>query len=311
MKRSWILLVSIVLMMGAAGTARAGDAAESSENGWLTALGDRVVKDLAEGRPLVVQVHAPLCDATIIACGNARLGDGDNLETNLYWSTTPGFGKWFSRRGGGWKKMIERRGEETGDGDLLALLVYRRTINASAGWRKRGAPKSFEVYVVICGWRGKAIDRALAAYARELSGLDERVIELPSSAALRAGGAAHLVAYSGHNRLMDVGAYPWPAPAPAQQPIGAIAVACLTADYMEQSVPAATRVPLLMTRDFLFANAAPVEAVVLSFARGDGYREMRLAAAEAYAGVQKKDVKRVFGAFTNPHDRRWGKRTAQ
>jgi hypothetical protein len=274
---------------------------------WLTALSDRVVNDLAEGKPLVVQVHAPLCDATIIPCGNARLGDGDNLDTNLYWSTTPGFGKWFSRRGGGWKRVMERRGAETGDDDLLALLVYRRTMTAPAAWRTKGAPRRFEVYVVICGWRGRAIDRALAAYARELSGGGERVIALPEPATdpLRAGGAAHLVAYSGHNRLMDVGAYEWPAP--GKQAIGAIAVACLTAEYMAQNVPAPTRVPLLMTRDFLFANAAPVEAVVLAFARGGGYRELRLAAAEAYAGVQKKEPKRVLGAFTNPGDPRWAK----
>lgn len=180
-------------------------------------------------------------------------------------------------------------------------------MSAPAAWRKRGAPKSFEVVVVICGWRGQAIDRALAAYARELSGLEERVIELPSGDPVRAGGAAHLLAYSGHNRLMDVDAYEWPAP--GARAIGAIAVACLTADYMDRRVPAPTRVPLLMTRDFLFANAAPVEAVVLSFARGGGYREMRLAAAEAYAGVQKKENKRVFGAFTNPADPRWEKRT--
>jgi hypothetical protein len=312
MRLWWTMVVSGLLVLCAP---RAGSAAESDEETWLAALTERVVEDLKAGRPLVVQVHAPLCDATIIPCGNAKLGDGDSLETNLYWSTTPGFGKWFSRRGGGWKKVMERRGEETGDGALLALLVYRRTMNASAAWRKRGAPKRFEVYVVICGWRGKAIDRALAAYAREVSGLDERVIALPESTELsdephreplRAGGSAQLVAFSGHNRLMDVGAYEWPAP--AKRPIGVIAVACLTADYMEERVPAATRVPLLMTRDFLFANAAPVEAIALSFARGGGYREMRLAAAEAYAGVQKKDVKRVFGAFTNPQDRRWAAR---
>jgi hypothetical protein len=296
----WSLLVLVL------GAARADAAGESSEAAWLAALSERVVAELAEGKPLVVQVHAPLCDATIIPCGNAKLGDGDNLDTNLYWSTTPGFGKWFSRRGGGWKKVLERRGDETGDGDVLALLVYRRTMVAPAAWKKRGAPKRFEVYVVICGWRGKAIDRALAAYARELSGLEERVIELPAGEVLRAGGAAQLVAFSGHNRLMDVGAYEWPAP--GAKAIGAIAVACLTADYMDRRVPAPTRVPLLMTRDFLFANAAPVEAVVLAFARGGGYREMRLAAAEAYAGVQKKEPRRVFGAFTNPADPRWAKR---
>lgn len=332
MQLRWLAAIGVALLLASTAGARraradSADAAASEDpEAWLAALTDRVVQDVAAGRPLVVQVHAPLCDASIIPCGNARLGDGDKPEGNLYWATTPGFGRWFSRRGGGWKKVLEQRAGAagaagaagpigasgaigaTGDDDLLSLLVYQRTMAAPAAWRKRGAPKRFDVYVVICGWRGKAIDRALAAYARELSGQDERALELPGQSpqmTVHAGGAAHLVAYSGHNRLMDLEPYAWPAP--GKQAIGAIAVACLTASYMETAVPAATRVPLLMTRDFLFANAAPVEAVVLAFARGGGYREMRREAAEAYAGVQKKEARRVLGAFTNPADRRWGK----
>ena len=71
------------------------------EDRWLAGLTERIVADLVAGKPLVVEVHAPLCDNTIIQCGNAKLGDGDNPDTNLYWSTTPGLGSWFARRDGG------------------------------------------------------------------------------------------------------------------------------------------------------------------------------------------------------------------
>ena len=307
MQVKWIAAVTIAMTVALA-TSRSGRAAAVAEEEarWMGALTERVVKDLAEGRPLVAQVHAPLCERTIIPCGNQRLGDGDSLATNLYWATTAGFGKWFGRRGGGWKKVLERRGEETGDRDLLSLAVYRRTMEAPRRWRELGAPKRFEVYVVISGWRGTAIDRALGGYARELAGQDERVLEVEGRG-VRAGGAAHLVAYSGHNRLMDLsGAYAWPAPA-ERAPIGMIALACHTASYMETQVSGPTRVPLLMTRDFLFANAAPVEGVILAFAQGRGYQPIRVAAAQAYAEVQKRDLKRVIGAFTNPADARWGK----
>lgn len=83
---------------------------------------------------------------------------------------------------------------------------------------------------------------------------------------------------------------------------------CDTAAYMEHTVPAATRVPLLRTRDFLSANAALLEATVLAFATGGGYARIRNDAATAYAGVQGRTVAHVFGAFTNPADRRWAKR---
>ena len=281
-------------------------ATPSTEEAWLAGLADRVIEDLAAGKPLVVEVHVPLCDSSIIPCGNAKLGDGDNPDTNLYWSTTPGFGSWFARRGSGWKRVLAQTAAESGDRDVLAVHVYRRTVAAPSAWRRRGAPARIEIVVVVHAWRGTAIDRALAAYAADVSGHGTRTLTLADGTKLEAGGAAQLVAWVGHNRLMDLDAYQWPAPGATTK--GTIAIACHTADYMEEKVPAATRVPLLMTRDFLFANAAPLEAAVLAFADGGSYAKIRLAAATAYAGVRKREVKHVFGAFTNPADKRWKRR---
>jgi hypothetical protein len=281
-------------------------AAPSTEDAWLAGLTDRVVTDLAAGRPLVAEVHVPLCDNSIIPCGNAKLGDGDNPDTNLYWSTTPGFGAWFSRRGGGWKRVLHQRGKATGDSDVVAVDVYRRTVRAPASWIKRGAPKTFELDIVVHGWRGKAIDAALAAYARDVSGGAARKLVLDDKTTLEGGGAAQLVAFVGHNRLMDLERYSWPEP--GAKATGTIAIACHTAAYMESEVSAATRVPLLMTRDLLFSNAAPFEATVLAFASGGGYARMRSDATAAYATIQKRPVARMGGVFTNPSDRRWKKR---
>ena len=277
--------LTLILIAALSVPARAG-----TEDVWLASLTDRVIDDLAAGKPLVVEVHVPLCDNSIIACGNAKLGDGDNPDTNLYWWTTPGFGTWFARRGSGWTRTTNLKAGETGDADVLALHVNKRTVAAPAAWKKRGAPAKFEIQIRVRAWRGTAIDRALAAYAADVSG----------------ASPAQIVAWVGHNRLMDVDTYQWPKPGADIK--GTIAIACHTAAYMEEPVPASTRVPLLMTRDFLFSNAAPLEATVLAFAAGGSYAEIRLAAATAYAGVQKREVKRIFGVFTNPSDKRWKKK---
>jgi hypothetical protein len=270
---------------------------------WLTGLTDKVIDDLAAGKPLVVEVHVPLCESSIIACGNAKLGDGDNPDTNLYWSTTPGFGEWFARRGSGWKRVLKQTADATGDKDVLAVHVYRRSIDTPSAWRKRGVPKHFELDIVVHGWRGKAIDRALAAYADDVSGKGTRALVLADNSKLAAGGSAQLVAFVGHNRLMDLDKFEWPDPGAAVK--GTIAIACDTAPYMKREVPAATRVPLLMTSDLLFANAAPLEAAVLAFATGGGYAQIRTDATTAYAGVQNATFKHVSGVFTNPSDKRW------
>src|SRR6266545_925342 len=106
-------LLVLVVLLGLTGSASA-----ATTDGWLSGLTDRVIADLAAGKSLVVEVHVPLCDNTIIACGNAKLGDGNNPGTNLYWSTTPGFGEWFARKGSGWSQVAVET-KDTGDKDVL------------------------------------------------------------------------------------------------------------------------------------------------------------------------------------------------
>jgi hypothetical protein len=294
----WIPVVACLAWSSTAGAA-------PTEDTWLATLTTRVVDDLAAGKPLVAEIHVPLCDNSIIRCGNDKLGDGDNPDTNLIWATTPGFGAWFERRGNGWTRVLHQRGAATGNADIVAIDVYRRTIRTPLAWTKRGVPSTFELDLVIHGWRGKAIDAALAAYASDVSGGPARELVLADKSRVRAGGAAQLVAYVGHNRLMDLDRYTWPKPGAAAT--GTIAIACRTAPYMKE-MAGSTRVPLLMTTDLLFANAAPLEAVVLAFAAGHGYAKMRSDAAIAYAAIRKRPVEAITGAFTNPSDARWNRR---
>src|SRR5262249_61019032 len=103
-------------------------------------------------------------------------------------------GEWLARRGGGWTRVARRRAGQTGDDDVLAVHVYRRTVTAPPAWRTAGAPRTFELDVAIHGWRGKAIDRALHAYASDSAGGAPRTIALDDGTALAAGGAAQIVA---------------------------------------------------------------------------------------------------------------------
>jgi hypothetical protein len=303
--RSLYVLALVIAMLAAdAPPARAEGGVEDR---WLAGLTERIIADLVAGKPLVVEVHAPLCDNTIIQCGNAKLGDGDNPDTNLYWSTTPGLGSWFARREGGWTRVARQRAGQTGDDDLLAVHAYRRMVTAPAAWRAAGAPRKFELDVVIHGWRGKAIDRALSAYAADAAGGAARTIALGDGTAIAAGGAAQIIAWVGHNRLMDLERFDWPGPAAKTK--GIVAIACSTAPYMEQ-LSAATRVPLLMTRDLLFANAAPLEAALLAYVSGGGFAQIRHDATSAYADVQGSTYKRVSGLFSNPSDTRWPRSSA-
>jgi hypothetical protein len=299
--RSLVLWPALAALAALAAPARASDA-----DRWFAALTDRVIDELAAGKPLVIQAHVPLCDRHIIACGNTKLGDGESPDDNLYWATDEGFVGWLGRRHSGWTQVLHADG--TGiDRDVLEVRVWTRTVAASAAWRKRGVPAKVAVYVVAFAWRGQAIDRALATYWSELYGTSRRDVTLADGTVLGAGGAAQIVAYVGHNRLYDVAPPDWSKLEQPGAPVrGTFAIACNTGPFMADHVSSAQRVPLLYTNDFLMASAGAFEGAVLAFATGGDYRAIRQGAASGYATAGNHDLRKIGGVFTNPADRRWG-----
>jgi hypothetical protein len=291
-----------IVVLGATSIARADDA---SGDAWLASLYDTWSPRLAHGAPLVVQVHVPLCDNRVIPCGNRRLGDGDHPDGNLYWGTDGGFLGWFGRRGSGWSRVA--LADATRADDVLDLRVWHRRVAAAGAWRARGETDPIDVYVVAFAWRGTAIDAGLAAYLDDLYGDAARTIRLADGTELAAGGAAAIVGWVGHNRLMDIEPIDWAARAAhgSSTPRGVIAEACQTAPYMADGVSSAARVPLLMTNDFLFAGAHAFEGVVTSFARGADLAMIRRTAAQQYATGEGRTFAHVARAFTNPSDPRW------
>jgi hypothetical protein len=308
------MLRVVTLVCACVAAPAAATAAPSPEAvGWLDGLTARVVADVTAGKPLVVQAHVPLCDNDVIPCGNARLGDGEQPARNLYWGTTEGMVGWFGRRGGGWRQVLDSDGAAIGEDDVLDLRVWTRTLPMPAAWRRAGAPARLTIYVVAQAWRGERIHEAFRHYADDLYGVTAHEVELADGTRIAAGGDAHLVAYVGHNHLMDLTGFDWSevadragAAGKDARPRGAIAIACHTAVYMQDVVPDARRVPLVLTRDFLLASSAALEGAVLGFARGGDYAAIRKGAAAGYADGGKKSLARVFGAFSNPADKRWG-----
>jgi hypothetical protein len=295
-----VALLAVVAILAAGSTARAERDAVAS----LDALHARAAADRAAGRPIVVEVHVPLCDNRVLACGNVRLGDGDHPDRNLYWGTSGGFLGWFGRRGSGWREVARLAPE----GEQLDGRVWRRTVPARGALRRYGARRPVEIYVIARAWRGTSIRRAMDAYAADLFADRARPLVLPDGRTLLGGGAAHVVAFVGHNGWMDVADFEWP-PATARAIKGTMAIACLTEDYLAsvfaRSDSAVPPVPLLLTRSLLFAGAHGFEGAVTAFARGGSLVAVHDGAADAYARGQARPFARARAAFTNPASRLW------
>lgn len=301
-------LVALFAALGiTAGSAVAETPAKRGE-AWLGGLHADISEDLGDGKPLVVQVHVPLCDNNIIRCGKGGLGDGKNPKRNLYWATSGGFVGWFGARRSKWTEVYGEVGEK--GSDILEVRVWKRRFRTSRKLEGAAIGKKFDVYVVAYAWRGSAIRDAMDAYTVDLYGGDARVIELEDGTEVRAGGEAQVVSFVGHNGWMDYPDYDFAKVAArtktkSKRRKGTIAVACITEDYLAGDVADEKRVPLLFTRWLLFAGAHSFEGAVTALAQGKNLAGIRRAAINNYARGQGKKASRVGGAFTNPSDKRW------
>jgi hypothetical protein len=186
--------------------------------------------DIAAGKPIVIQVHVPLCDNSIIRCGGAGLGDGASLRRNLYWATSEGLAGWMDRRDSGWSPELRTTGAAIGEPDVLEVRVWRREVDVPAAWKGRGMPGEVRgarrgVRVARNGHRSSAVRLLCRPVPEEEPG---------SSATSKPAAPRGIVAWVGHNRLMDVAPNwtSWRARPHADYRQGTLAIACYSADYL-------------------------------------------------------------------------------
>jgi hypothetical protein len=262
-------------------------------SGWANtgrAVQDRIDADLAEGRPIVVQVVVALCDNVhqgIVPVPKA-IGNGQAPRNNLYWGALYGLKTHFPRAAG-WKKMEVKQSE---DGHILERVVFYARV-------KRGGT-SVPVYIVADAWDGAKMREALQAYSQMVSGRAGQLVEVGQADAtvkLHAGGRAHLVAFVGHNGLMDF-SLEVPGPTPKQQPArSSVVLACASKSYFTERLKAADAHPLVLTTGLMAPEAYTLDAVIRSWAAGKSTEEVLQSAARAYHKYQKcgmKGARRLF-----------------
>ncbi|MBL8114212.1 MAG: hypothetical protein JNK60_15125 [Acidobacteria bacterium] len=252
----------------------------------------RVSRDLAAGRPLVVHVVVALCDNDnqgIVPVPKA-IGNGQDPVRNLYWGAGYGLDTYFTRHGG-W--TVERREANPAPG-ILVRLVLSKTLRAEG---REG--RDIVVHLVADAWDGREIRKATERFLAMAAGrAAESVPAGKNGQALPAGGAAALVAYVGHDGLMDFSVPPPPAPLADAPPRSAIVLACASKAYFGPHLERAGAHPLVLTTGLMAPEAYTLEAAVSSWAAGDASDLTRRAAAAAYHRYQKCGARAAARLFT-------------
>jgi len=212
--------------------------------------------------PKNVMLFVALCDNASqgIAPVPAKIGNGDNPETNLYWGCTDGFAGCFGSSKS-WK-LVKK--ESPADARILRRLVYR---NESAG-----------VEITAEAWRGSEIKACLTAFESAL-----------------VSGKHDLCAYIGHNVLMDGEVSP--NTAKATKPVDAIVLCCMSESYFKERLTKIGARPVLLTTQLMYPGSFILRDGLPVWAKGGSLEEVRDSAAGAYSRNQKISVRVAKGVF--------------
>src|SRR5205823_10726564 len=115
-------------------------------------------------------------------------GEGEDPEQNLYWGSAYGVKTFFTR---------SRDWERIACGEKPKAEILERCVFKSRAWN---------VYLVADAYRGREIRQAILDFLSAAAGESAEMVSVPAAAGglkVATRGGANLVAYIGHDGLMD------------------------------------------------------------------------------------------------------------
>ncbi|MFQ5424880.1 MAG: hypothetical protein ACE5F9_12995 [Phycisphaerae bacterium] len=249
-------------------------------------FGALAVESIRQHGYLAVTVHVALADGgrSHLAPVAARFGNGDDPSTNQYWGALYGFETHFANSG-----VWRRAYSDSGDGvRIVRRVVFDRSVEPSADWRRRGVVDRFDVYVLANAWRSALMVEAMEQPLREALAGDTVTLHV-SGRDVSFGGAGVLVGYLGQNAMIERYWDPF-AGLPRRSQRGQVGVfyacwksaICLHRDVVEHGL-----YPVLFVRSEIVPEAYLVDGLLGALVSGKSGDAFVVSAAEAYARYQR------------------------
>lgn len=201
----------------------------------------------------------------------AKLGNGEDPEHNLYWGSAFGVKTFFSRSAD-WERT--RCGERPKP-EVLERCIFKY--------------RAGNVYLVADAYRGIEIKQAILDFLDSAAGDGGDTVSVPSpsgTVSLPIRGSANLLAYAGHDGLMDFQLQRFP-----RQKNGVhrdvVLLACASKQFFAEAVRATGASPLLWTTGLMAPEAYTLKSALDGWIAGESNEKIRDLAAGAYDKYQK------------------------
>jgi len=233
--------------------------------------------------PLVVHVLVPLCDNQFqgIVPTTESLGDGFNLKSNLYWATSNGMKRYFKNKNG-WKMLKSIIYDS--DSTILERVIFEQQFENGA-----------QVILVNDAYRGDKMEDCLNDFFNSLAGTLNDSVFIKDDTIL-INSKADLIAFNGHNGLMDVFIDEVYNQDGIQK--DAAVIACSSIYDFSYRLNMLKAYPLVTTNNSLYPGAFVMDAIIKNWALMKTDEDIRLSAGNAYHRVKQCGLKGARNLFS-------------
>lgn len=220
-----------------------------------------------KGEPLVAHVLVPLCDNEhqgIVPTSEA-IGNGMDPDHNLYWMTSKGIKRYFKELPD-WKMLESTKNI---DDDILERVIFKKKFSNGA-----------TVILVADAYRGDRMHQCLNDYFNSLSGNLKDSVKV-DSVFLQINGNADLIAFSGHNGLMDETTN-YQVANDDTKIKDAVSISCASSGYFKKYYLDTKSYPLVHTTNLLYPGAFILEGILNKWALLETDEQCKIAAGKAY-----------------------------
>jgi hypothetical protein len=231
----------------------------------------------------VIHVFVALCDNVNqgIVPVAPSLGNGDNPASNLYWGAAFGV-KTFFKKSKDWELVSEVQNPKP---TVLERLVFKH--------------KQKDLFMIADAYRGKEISQTIRDFLEAAAGWPGEGIKVSVKGAERSfnsGGSSELLAYVGHDGLMDFKLHSPPLARDKRQR-KAMILACISKEYFASVLKPTGAQPLLWTTNLMAPEAYILSAAFEGWTKGENNEQIRQRAAKAYDSYQNCGPKSANNLF--------------
>lgn len=246
---------------------------------------DSIIKNLKlkikNNQPLVVHVLVPLCDNENqgIVPTSPKLGNGLDLRNNLYWGVRHGM-KTIFKLNPKWKLLKSYNPSDT---NILERVIFKRNYGKAT------------VNLVMDAYRGDKMKETLEDYFNSLAENKMETIIIDDED-INIYGNADLIAFNGHNGLMDTEiSYSITKKNIRQK--DAISISCSSIFYFEDHLKKMNAYPIVTTQHNLYPGGFILEGIIDKWATFAEDELIRQEAGNAYHKVKKCGIRGARNIF--------------